>query len=152
MRTTKLSDVRDSYLDLVRRFPLRRLRNQQHHAEAVKFLARTSLAHQGTRDGGVIDYLDVLAGLVDQYERAARLKLDTSQTTPAGVIRHLMDANDLTVSGLAREVGVGQSNLSEMLSGRRDFSKRAIAGFRDRFGLSTEIFFDPPQHRLISHN
>jgi antitoxin component HigA of HigAB toxin-antitoxin module len=141
MRTTKSSEARDSYLELVRRLPLRRLKNQQQHAEAVKVLARVSMQHQGSRDSGVRDYLDVLAGLIDDYERAAQLKVDTSQTSPAGVVRHLMDANGLTVSGLAREIGIGQSNLSEMLSGRRDFSKRAIAGISDRFGVSTEIFF-----------
>ena len=141
MRTTKSSDVRDSYLELVRRLPLRRLKNQQQHVEAVNVLARVSMQHQGSRDSGVLDYLEVLAGLIDQYEQAAQLKVDTSQTSPAGVIRHLIDANGLTVSGLAKEIGIGQSNLSEMLSGRRDFSKRAIAGIRDRFGVSPEVFF-----------
>jgi antitoxin component HigA of HigAB toxin-antitoxin module len=141
MRTTKSLDTTDRYLDLVRRFPLRRLKSQQQHAEALKVLGRVSLAHQGARDSGVLDYLDVLAGLIDQYERAAQLKVDASQTSPAGVVRHLINANGLSVSGLAREIGIGQSNLSEMLSGRREFSKRAIAGIRDRFGLSPEIFF-----------
>jgi antitoxin component HigA of HigAB toxin-antitoxin module len=141
MRTTKSSDIQDSYLDLVRRLPLRRLKNQQQHAQAVKVLGQVSLLHQGSGDSGVVDYLDVLADLIDQYERAAQLKINTSQTSPAGVVRHLMNANGTTVSGLAREIGIGQSNLSEMLSGRRDFSKRAIAGIRDRFGISPAIFF-----------
>jgi antitoxin component HigA of HigAB toxin-antitoxin module len=99
------------------------------------------MQNQGSRDSGVLDYLEVLAGLIDQYEHEAHLKVDTSQTSPAGVVRHLMEANALTISALARQIGIGQSNLSEMLSGRRDFSKRAIAAIRDRFGLSPEIFF-----------
>jgi HTH-type transcriptional regulator/antitoxin HigA len=133
--------IQDVYLDLIHHRPLRPLKNRQQHAEAVKFLSRVSLLHQGTRDGGVLDYLEVLADLIDQFERAAQVKIDTSAASPTEVVRHLIEANQLTVSGLAREIGIGQSNLSEMLAGRREFSKRAIAGIRDRFGVSPEIFF-----------
>ena len=141
MPTTKSSGVRDSYLDLVSQFPLRRLKNQQQHADAVKVLNQVSLAHQGQRDSGILDYLDILADLIDQFEHTAHLKVDTSRTSPAGVVRHLIAANGMTISSLAREIGIGQSNLSEMLAGRREFSKRAISGLHTRFGLSPEIFF-----------
>jgi antitoxin component HigA of HigAB toxin-antitoxin module len=130
-----------TYLELVRKLPLRRLRNRQQHAEAVRVFARVSVQQQRSRDSGALDYLDVLAGLIDQYESAAKLKVDAAHSSPAAVVRHLMDENGLTVSGLAREIGIGQSNLSEMLSRRRDFSKRAIAGIRDRFGVSPAVFF-----------
>ena len=130
MRATKSFDATDTYLELIRRFPLRRLKSAQQHEEAVKVLSQVSLRHQGTRDSGMLDYIDILADLIDQYERTAQLKIDASQTSPRSIARHLMDSNHLTVSGLAREIGISQSNLSEMLSGRREFSKRVIAGIR----------------------
>ena|SRR2546421_7142094 len=139
-RTTE-SSTKDAYLDLIKRLPLRRLKNESEHAEAVRALARASLQHQGTKDSGALDYLELLADLIDQYERSARLKVDTSHRTPADVVRHLIQANSLTASGLARDLGLGQSNLSEMLSGRRDFSKKAIARLCERFGLGPAIFF-----------
>ena len=117
------------------------MRSQAEHAEAVAALTRVSLKHQGTRDRAVLDYMDILAGLIDEYERAARLKVDTSNKTPAELIRHLMGANGLTISRLAKEIGVGQSNLSEILSGRRDFSKAAISKLCARFGLDPALFF-----------
>ncbi len=138
---TRTSVPKDAYLELVRRFPLRRLRSKAEHAQAVAVLTRVSLKHQGTRDRGVLDYMDILAGLIDEYEQAATLKLDTSNRTPADVIRHLMGANALTINRLAKEIGVGQSNLSEMLSGRRDFSKAAISKLCARFGLNPAVFF-----------
>jgi antitoxin component HigA of HigAB toxin-antitoxin module len=117
MRTTNKSlDARYHYVDLVRAFPLRRLKSQQQHAEAMRVLARVSLSHQASSDSGVLDYLDVLADPIDQFERAAKLKVDTSHSSPAGVVRHLMDASALTVSALAREIGISQSNLSDMSS------------------------------------
>jgi antitoxin component HigA of HigAB toxin-antitoxin module len=141
MLKTKASAAKDTYLELVRRFPLRRLRSRADHAEAVRVLTRSSLKHQGTRDRGVLDYMDILAGLIDEYEQAARLKVDASNSTPAELIRHLMGATGLTVNSLAKQIGIGQSNLSEMLSGRRDFSKTAISKLCARFGLNPGVFF-----------
>lgn len=133
--------AKDRYLELVKQFPLRRLKNESERADAVRFLTQTSLKHQGTKDGGLLDYLDTLAHLIDEYERGARLRVDTAHTTPANVIRHLLQANGLSISGLAKQAGIGQSNLSEMLSGQRDFSKDAIAKLSARFGINPAIFF-----------
>ncbi len=141
MPTTTVSRAGDAYLELVRRMPLRRLRSTAEHAAAVRVLTRLSLAHQGTRDRDVLDYLDVLASLIDQHEIETRAKVDASRASPADVVRHLMAENRLSVSQLARETGVGQSNLSEMISGRRDFSRAAIAKPSRRFGLSPAVFF-----------
>ena len=38
----------------------------------------------------------------------------------------------MSVSALARAIGVPQSNLSEMLAGKRDWSKTAIRGLSRR--------------------
>jgi antitoxin component HigA of HigAB toxin-antitoxin module len=135
------ASTKDIYLELVEEFAPRRLRTVAQHADAVKMFSKTSLIHQDTRDQAVVDYLDILATLIDQYEQAARLKVDTSKATPAGVVRHLMNSNGLSVSALAKEIGVGQSNLSEMLSGQRQFSKNAIARLCERFVISPELFF-----------
>jgi len=141
MLIANVSTERDTYFDLINEFPLRRLRNRSQHAQAVKTLAKASLAHQRTHDSSALDYLDILAGLIDRYERDARLKANISGRTPAEVIRHLMAAKSLSISSLAREMGIGQSNLSEMLSGHRDFSKSAIKRLCRRFALSSELFF-----------
>lgn len=131
----------DNYLELVKQFPLRRLRGDAEHRQAVRFLTQTSLAHQKSRDGGVRDYLEMLAHIIDEYEQAAGLKMALAHADPASVVRHLMVEHRLTISGLAREIGIGQSNLSEMLSGRREFSKVAIGGLCERFGLEAGVFF-----------
>jgi hypothetical protein len=77
--------AKDTYLDLVKRFPLRRLRSRADHPEAIAVLARVFLERQGTRDRVVLD--------------------------------------------------------SEMLSGRRDFSKAAISKLCVRFGLNPAVLF-----------
>jgi len=141
MRKTKVLGAEDRYLELIKRFPLRRLKSNAEHAAAVQTLTKSSLEYQGSRDVGVHDYLDTLAHLIDEYELSHRLKVDVSGRTAGEVVRHLIEANSLTISGLAREIGIGQSNLSEMLSGRREFSKTAIARICRRFGIDPSIFF-----------
>ncbi|HEX4052798.1 MAG TPA: helix-turn-helix domain-containing protein [Tepidisphaeraceae bacterium] len=141
MKTRRAELVRDTYLELVRRFPLRRLKSHSQHRAAMVFFTRTSLQHQNAHDQGILDYLELLAKIIDEYEREARLKLDLSHVNPAGLLRQLMTERGLSISGLAREIGLGQSNLSEMLSGRREFSKSAIECLCERFGLNPAVFF-----------
>jgi len=58
----------DSYLRLVRRCPLRELRNDGEYDAAVRLLAR--LTGRDIRlDPGERDYVRALSVLVDQYER-----------------------------------------------------------------------------------
>jgi antitoxin component HigA of HigAB toxin-antitoxin module len=137
-RTMRTTDV---YFSLIREFPLRRLKSKAEHDVAIDHLTRVSLKYKQTHDAAITDYIEILARLIDDYERGAGLKIDASHVTPADVIRHLIEANGMTVSQLARQTGVGQSNLAEMLSGRRDFSKTAIARICDRFRLNPALFF-----------
>jgi HTH-type transcriptional regulator / antitoxin HigA len=141
MRVTPGISTTDTYFELVNDFPLRRIRNKSEHAPAVARLGSLALAHQQTRDAGVIDYIDMLAHLVDEYESSSRSKVSVGNVAPADLVRHLIQSNGLTIASLARQTGLGQSNLSEMLAGRRDFSKSAIAKLCKRFGLSPAVFF-----------
>src|SRR6266540_2847870 len=103
--------IKDSYFEMVKEFPLRKIRNAAEHRQALAMVAR--FVGRGIIDEGIVDYLGVLTDLIAEYEKHAGHVIDTSKVTAAEVIRHLIAENDLTVSGLAREIGIGQSNLSE---------------------------------------
>lgn len=141
MHKTRSIAAPDVYLELVKQFPLRRLKSEPDYAQAIKIYTRTSLKYQDTKNSAVLDYLEMLAGMIEEYEQTARQKLDALSRSPADLIRHLIAANGLTISALARETGIVQSNLSDMLSGRRDFSKNAIARLCNRFALNANVFF-----------
>lgn len=138
MRTTSKTAVNDTYLQLVRSFPLRRIKNTAEHAKASKILLRLSISKP---DGGTRDYVDVLVDLIADYEKRANLTVDISDVTAADLIRHRLEERGMSVSALAREIGIPQSNLSEMLSGRRDWSKSAIRALSKFFNMRTERFF-----------
>ncbi len=134
MTTTKTRTIRDSYLQLIRRFPLRPLRNEAEHDEATRVVQ--DLMGRGL-DAGEADYLDALLVFVGQYEDAHHALDETM--TPAQAIHALMDANDLKPVDLRDFLG-SQSAVSMILSGARQPSKNQIAALCDRFRVSADLF------------
>jgi antitoxin component HigA of HigAB toxin-antitoxin module len=126
----------DPYFELVHRFPLRPIRSRSGHQQA-KIMLR-SLA--GKQPSAVRDYKTVLVSLIADYERVAHLRLDTSKVSAADIILHLLDERDMSVNGLAKLLKISQSSLSDMLNGRRDWSKIAIVRLSDYFGLQPGLF------------
>lgn len=94
----------------------------------------------GKRGSAVRDYKTVLVSLIADYERSAKLRLDTSKVTAAEVVLHLLDERVMSANALAKVLGVSQSSLSDMLNGRRDWSKLAIIRISSYFGLQPGLF------------
>ena len=136
MAVTSKKRISDAYLDLVRAFPLRRITTPADHTAATTILLRLS----GKGDRGTRDYVDVLAGLVVDYEKRAGLAFDTSHVTAADLVRHKIEQRGMTVNQLAKQIGVAQSNLSEMLNGTRGWSKTAIRALSKHLNIRAERF------------
>ena len=136
MAVTSKKRAGDTYLDLVRAFPLRRITTPADHSTATKILLRLS----GKGDRGTRDYVDVLADLVVDYEKRAGLAFDTSHVSAADLVRHKIEQRGMTVSQLAKQIGVAQSNLSEMLNGTRGWSKTAIRALSKHLNIRAERF------------
>jgi antitoxin component HigA of HigAB toxin-antitoxin module len=136
MALTLASNSNDAYLKLVQSFPLRPIRTRTAHRHA-KQMFRSLI---GKRGAAVLDYKTVLVSLIAEYESSANLKLDTSDVTPADVITHVLEERGMSANALAKVLGISQSSLSEMLNGRRDWSKSAIVGISNYFGLQPGLF------------
>jgi antitoxin component HigA of HigAB toxin-antitoxin module len=136
MAVTTRTNLKDSYMKLIEEFPLRRIRTAADHSKAIKIALRLS----GSKDRGARDYLDVLVDLVAEYERRAGQTIDTSKVTAADLVRHTLAERGLTINSLAGLVGLPQSNLSEMLNGKRDWSKAAIRALSTRLNIPVERF------------
>lgn len=137
MRTTTRKASADTYLDRVRSFPLRRLKSAREHVKAKGVYLRLSASKA---DPGTRDYLDVLGGLIADYEMRSDLTIDSRSITAADLVRHRLEERGESISSLAREIGIPQSNLSDMLSGNRDWSKAAIRGLSKRLNIRAERF------------
>jgi antitoxin component HigA of HigAB toxin-antitoxin module len=137
MRTTNTRPVSDTYFDLVREFPLRRLKTGAEHTQAKKLYLRLST---GKGDEGTRQYIQVLVDLMGEYERRLGYALDTSKLRAADLIRHRLEARGMSVAALAKAVGIPQPNLSAMLAGKRDWSKAAIRTLSAFFHIRAERF------------
>jgi len=119
-------------MQLIGEFPLRRIKTGVDHAKAKQMVLRLS-TRKGDR--GTREYLDVLVDLIAAYEQQTQQTVDTSDLSAAELVRHRMEQRGMSISALANEIGIAQSNLSEMLSGKRDWSKTAIRGLAKKFNI-----------------
>jgi HTH-type transcriptional regulator/antitoxin HigA len=131
-RTSKR--VPDTYLDLVRKFPLIHVRDDDHLAEATEVLDRLL---ERDLDEGEQAYVDVLTDLIEDYEDEHIAIPDASE---ADVLRELMRANRITQAELKRRTGIAQSTISAVLSGVRSLTKDQIVLLAKFFHVSPAVF------------
>ncbi|MGB7158861.1 MAG: helix-turn-helix domain-containing protein [Tepidisphaeraceae bacterium] len=125
------------YLALVKRFPLRPIRTARELDAATAILDRMFGAAGLSREED--DYVQVLAGLVEKYEDEHD-PVDLSNVTPAELLRHLMDENDMKSADLAELLEVGASAVSMILSGKREISKANAKRLAERFKADVSLF------------
>jgi antitoxin component HigA of HigAB toxin-antitoxin module len=127
----------DSYMKLIAEFPLRRLKTAAEHAKAKRIILRLS-PHE--TDRGTSQYLDVLVDLIADFERRSENAVDSSRVSASDLVRHRLDVRGMSVSSLASLIGVPQPNLSEMLNGKRDWSKAAIRALSAHLNIRADRF------------
>lgn len=121
----------DSYFTLVRKFPLVRIRDEDHLTDALAMIDRLL---QQDLDHGEQDYLTVLTDLVEAYEDEHH---PIEAASEADVLRELMRTNDLTQTKLAHETGIAQSTISAVLTDQRSLTKDQVKTLAKRFRVST---------------
>jgi HTH-type transcriptional regulator/antitoxin HigA len=121
---------RDSYLGLVSAFPLATIQSDAHLAEAQKVMDR--LLAQGKHDDGEAMYLDALSELVAAYEETHHA---IEPASDADMLRHLMEAKGVTQAQLSRDAKLPKSTISEVLSGKKPFSRQMIRKLADYLRL-----------------
>lgn len=125
---------RDSYLKLVQAFPLASIKSDEHLAEAQKVMDR--LLAKGTLDDGETMYLDALSDLVAAYEDAHH---PIEPASDADMLRHLMEAQGVTQAQLSRESGLPKYSISEVLAGKRPFSRQMIRKLANYFNVDVTV-------------
>jgi HTH-type transcriptional regulator/antitoxin HigA len=125
---------RDSYLELVLAFPLASIKSDEHLDEAQKVMDR--LLAKGELDDGKELYLDALSDLVAAYEDAHHA---IEPASDADMLRHLMEAKGVTQAQLSKETGLAKSSVSEVLAGKKPFSRQMIRKLADYFKVDVSM-------------
>ncbi len=112
---------RDSYMELVLDFPLASIKSDEHLAEAQRVM--DGLLTRDKFDVGEETYLDALSDLVGSYEDEQHA---IEPASDADMLRHLMEAKGVSQMQLSRGTGLPKSTVSEVLAGKKPFSRKMI--------------------------
>src|SRR4051794_10441063 len=102
MVTTSARTLPDTYFELVQQFPLTRIRDEGHLAQAQEFL--DNLLRQDLDEGGDT-YLDALSVFIEHYEEEHE---PSSDAPPEDVLRELINSSRLSQQQLSKAVGIAQ--------------------------------------------
>ena len=134
-KTTRTDHGKDRYLALVRRFPLRPIRSEGELDSAIA--AMNALIDQGSRNEAEEDYLDVLSDLVKRYE------CEEHPMPPVGdsdLLRHLIEAREVSQAVVAAATGIAESTISEVLASKRGLNRTHIGLLARYFNISPAAF------------
>ncbi len=125
---------RDTYMELVLDFPLASIKSDEHLAEAQRVMDR--LLARGALDEGTETYLDALSDLVGSYEDEHHAIAPASDSD---MLRHLMDAMGVSQTQLSSDLALPKSSISEVLSGKKNFSRQMIRKLAEYFRVDIGV-------------
>ena len=126
-----------AYLRLVRRYPLRPIRDPDDYDAAAAMLDTLVLRDDLGR--GESDYLAVLTDLVEAYDRR-HFPPAPGGRPPHERLRSLMAEANVSAAELQKILGVAQSTVSMILNGKRGLSKATAIALAKRFSLNPTYF------------
>jgi HTH-type transcriptional regulator / antitoxin HigA len=132
---TLKSGQKDTYLELVMKFPLRSIKDDKELARAQRVL--DELLSRNPLDFGEEAYLDALSDLVEHYEDH---NVILEQATDTEIIRQLMQSHELNQTTFASRIGIPKSVLSEILKGERKLNRKQIDAMAREFRISKDTF------------
>lgn len=126
----------DTYFELVRRFPLVPIRDED-HLDAATVVLHDLIARD--LDEGESAYLDVLTEIVGTYEAEHYPPADVP---PGEVLKELLHQNRLSRHVLAKATGIAQSTLSAICEGTRTPTVEQAKKLGSHFKLEPAAFLD----------
>jgi HTH-type transcriptional regulator / antitoxin HigA len=124
----------DSYLEVVIDFPLASIKSEPHLAEAQRVIDR--LLARSRLNEGEETYLDALSDLVAAYEDEHH---GIAPASDADTLRHFMEAKGISQVQLSRETGLPKSTVSEVLAGKKPFSRQMIRKLAAYFHVDVSV-------------
>lgn len=126
--------VRDRYLELVREFPLTSVKSEEHLSAAQ--IVMDGLLARGQLGEGEMAYLDALSDLAAAYEDEHHAIPPASD---AEMLRHLMEAKGISRTQLSQDVRIAKSTISEILAGKKAFSRSTIRKLANYFNVDITV-------------
>lgn len=126
----------DSYLALVREYPLHPIRSDEDLDRAIEVLD-SLLARKEPPDAQERDYLETLIVLIGLYEDE---HVPMPEVSGAEMLHYLLGEHDKTISQVAKDTGIAVSTLSAVLRGKRELNRGHIERLAPYFGVEPGVF------------
>ena len=94
------------------------------------------LLAKGELDEGAEMYVDALSDLVAAYEDEHHA---IEPASAADMLRHLLDAKGVTQAQVSRDTTIPKSTISEILAGKKRFSRQMIRKLADYFKVDVSV-------------
>ncbi len=134
-RATTQRAPRNRYLEWILQFPLRPIRSDKELDAALAVIGQLLDQKRLAREER--DYLDVLSGSVQRYESERHPMPPVSD---AVMLRHLIEARNVTQAQLARATGIAESTISAVLAGSRRLTREHIEKLARYFHVGVRAF------------
>ena len=128
----------DSYMKLVRKFPLIPICSEKQYDAALAVVDRLAVRGESSLDRGEAAYLAALTQFVRDYEQDRHI-ISAEPMSPLEMLRHLMKQAGLSTADLGRIIG-NRSLASQILLGKRSISKANIRKIADYFRIAPGLF------------
>jgi HTH-type transcriptional regulator/antitoxin HigA len=112
------------------------IHTKKEHARLFREIQRLMLKGEGNLTPAETEMLEVLATLVEDYEKKAYPR---KNSTPAEMLAFLMEQNKLKAADL---LPLPSSRVSEILSGKRKISRQQAIDLGKRFRVSPAVFLE----------
>lgn len=124
----------DTYFNLIKKFPLKPITNDDQLDAAIEFLNKTM---SGPSDQGTDDYVDVLSDLIGKYEDEHVI---IEYPGDAAMLQHLMESRQVNQADVSKSTGIAKSTISEVLSGKRQLTRPQVATLAKYFKVDQGVF------------
>ena len=126
--------ITDSYLKLVKEFPLISIKSDEQLVAAQAMIDR--LLTKEKLDGGKEMYLEALSDLVAPYED---VHYPIPPAADGDMLRHLMEAKRVTPAELHRHTRIPKTMIGNILAGKKPFTRNLIKILADFFQVSPSV-------------
>jgi HTH-type transcriptional regulator/antitoxin HigA len=135
---THRTTVRDDFLELVQKFPLRPIRTNKQLEAAHAVIDELTRIPEEKVSSDLSDYLEVLGDLTLAYEQK-QMEGETDDVTGLDILLHLMQEHEMSASALGRLLGHRELG-SKIVRAERSISKANAKVLGEHFGLPAETF------------
>lgn len=136
LRNGQSSAPDETYWRLARRFPLRRLRDQEDYDQALELYSEITRGPEDERAEGEVIYAGTLGVLLESYERH-HSDFGRRPLSPARMIAHLMGERGMAAEELD---GILGRPAAAVLAEEEEVGEADARKLSDHFGVSAVLF------------